>query len=217
MFGFFSLPGILKEQNAQFLFPCYRKVNSKPNSRDNPTIPGLDRWLQYGQWLLVSSTTVFHWSLNHLQTAFDRWILEGAGRECWLLKAQMRKKRHHFRERWETFKKNYNRSFQHRENSILTIHGDLTKGSLIQSCLLAVTNGKLHENRLCNMPVPWTFFPVIPLVKFCQPSLGLLTYPYTFFKEPKKLILAQAEVLCHPKLSGGKKVSQLYSWTAVLS
>ena len=72
MFGFFSLPGILKEQNAQFLLPSYRKVNSKPNSRDNPTIPGLDLWLQYCQWLLVSSTTVFDMSLNHLQTAFDR-------------------------------------------------------------------------------------------------------------------------------------------------
>lgn len=105
MFGFFSLPGILKEQNPQFLFPCYRKVNSKPNSRDNPTIPGLDRWLQYRQWLLVSSTTVFHWSLNHLQTGEEVNLGRYWEREGWLLKAQMRKKRHHFRERWRLLKK----------------------------------------------------------------------------------------------------------------
>ena len=61
------------------------------------------------------------------------------------------------------------------------------------------------------MPVPWTFFfRHSSFVKFCQPSLGLLTYPYTFFKEPKKLFLLKLRYFAILNCRG-KRVSQLYS------
>lgn len=51
-------------------------------------------WISGFSTLLVTSSelmTVFHVSLNHLQTSVDKRITKCRERDCWLLKAKMRK------------------------------------------------------------------------------------------------------------------------------